>query len=132
MNEHPRPSDALEQKSEGNGPSPVFAHPSEEEFARLFDYYGVQWEYEPQRFAVEWNEAGEPTRYFTPDFYLPEYDLYIEVTTLKQRLITRKHRKIRRLRELYPHVRIKLLNVRDVEALMLKYGKGPKNTAGPK
>lgn len=98
-----------------------FAHPSEEEFARLFDYYGIRWEYEPHSFPIEWDENGRPIRYFTPDFYLPDYDLYVEVTTLKQKLITPKHRKIRKLRQLYPHLRIKLLNAKDFHQLMLKY-----------
>ena len=41
---------------------------------------------------------------FTPDFFLPEYDLYIEITTLNQKLVTKKNRKVRRLRERYPEI----------------------------
>jgi hypothetical protein len=103
-----------------------FAHQSEEEFARLFDYYGIRWEYEPRSFAVEWDDEGKSTKFFTPDFYLPDYDLYIEVTIMKQRLITKKNRKVRRLKELYPDINIKLLNVNDFKKLMLKYGVGEK------
>jgi hypothetical protein len=104
-------------------PKPVvFANRGEEEFARLFDYYNLRWEYEPHSFAVEWDADGKPTKYFTPDFYLPDYDLYVEVTTMKQRLITKKHRKIRLLKHYYPHVNVKLLNLNDFKQLMLKYG----------
>ena len=87
----------------------------------MLDYYGVPWDYEPRTFVLDRDAEGRVTSAFAPDFYLPEYDLYIEVTTLKQRLITRKHRKIRRLRELYPHVRIKLFYRRDIERLAQRY-----------
>lgn len=100
-----------------------FAHPAEEEFARLLDYYGVRWEYEPREFVLERDGEGRPTRSFTPDFYLPDQDLYIELTTMSARLAYRKTRKVRRLQELYPHIRIKLFDLRDVRALLLKYGR---------
>lgn len=104
-------------------PPTVFAHPSEAEIARLLDFYGVHWEYEPRSFPLEWDASGRPVRSFTPDFYLPDYDLFLEVTTIKPTLSNRKNRKIRRLRELYPDVMIKLLSLKDVEALLLKYGR---------
>ncbi len=100
----------------------VFSHPSEQEFARILDFYQIPWEYEPRAFALAWDENGNVTEAFTPDFYLPEQDLYIELTTMEQHLITRKHRKLRRLRELYPDVKIKLINRRAFKQLMLKYG----------
>ena len=62
---------------------------------------------------------------FTPDFYLPELDLYVELTTLKQSLVTEKNRKMRHLRELYPDVNVKLLYRRDIHRLLAKYGFGP-------
>jgi hypoxanthine phosphoribosyltransferase len=104
-------------------PPVEFAHPSEREIARLLDFYGVQWEYEPRSFPLEWDDDGRPIKSFTPDFYLPDYDLYLEVTTIKPSLANRKNRKVRLLREVYPDVQIKLLALRDVEALMTKYGK---------
>lgn len=101
----------------------VFAHPSELEIARILDFYEVHWEYEPRTFPLNWDETtGQPNQFFTPDFYLTEYDLFIEVTTMKPSLTHRKHRKIRRLRELYPAVNIKLLALKDVEALMQRFG----------
>jgi len=100
----------------------VFSHPSEQEFAHILDFYQIPWEYEPRSFALAWDENGNVTEAFTPDFYLPEQDLYIELTTMEQHLITRKHRKLRRLRELYPEVKIKLINRHAFKQLMLKYG----------
>ena len=103
----------------------VFAHNSERQFARLLDFYRVDWEYEPTAFPIEWDAAGNPVQHFRPDFHLPGFDLYIEITTLNQRLVTRKNRKVRRLRELYPGVRIKVLYQRDYLSLLAKYGLEP-------
>jgi hypothetical protein len=118
---------------------PTFAHASEEELARILDYYQVRWEYEPRRFPILWNLEGKVVESFSPDFYLPDLDLFLELTTLKQSLVRRKNRKLRRLRELYPDVRIKLLYGKDFKALMLKYGRidlaasltGPEGQARP-
>ncbi len=104
-------------------PLPVFAHASEAEMARILDFYGVQWDYEPRTFPILWNLDGAVVESFSPDFYLPELDLYLEMTTLKQRLVRKKNRKLRRLRELYPAIRIKLFYARDFRAMMLKYGR---------
>ena len=99
-----------------------FAHHSELQLAKLLDFYGVAWEYEPRTFVLEWDKAGAPVRAFTPDFYLPAYDLYIEITTLNQKLVTKKNRKVRRLAELYPDVKVKVLYQRDYISLLVKYG----------
>jgi hypothetical protein len=103
----------------------TFAHNSERQFARLLDFYRVEWEYEPTAFPIEWDAAGQPVQHFRPDFYLPGFRLYIEITTLNQRLVTKKNRKVRRLRELYPEVRIKVLYQRDYLSLLAKYGLEP-------
>ena len=103
--------------------SPAFAHASEAEMARILDFYGIAWEYEPHTFPILWNLDGDVVESFSPDFYLAELDLYLEMTTLRQKLVRKKNRKLRRLRELYPDVRIKLFYARDFRALMLKYGK---------
>jgi hypothetical protein len=100
-----------------------FAHASEAELARILDYYAVRWEYEPRTFPILWALDGKVVESFSPDFYLPDADLYIELTTLKQSLVRRKNRKLRRLRELYPDIRIKLFYGKDFRALMLKYGR---------
>jgi hypoxanthine phosphoribosyltransferase len=103
-------------------PDVVFAHPSEEQFARILDFYQVKWEYEPRTFELRWDDEGNVLEAFSPDFYLPEQDLYIELTTMEQRLITKKHRKLRRLQEVYPNINIKLVNRSEFKAMMLKYG----------
>ena len=103
--------------------TPVFAHASEAELARILDYYQVEWRYEPRTFPILFNLEGAVVESFAPDFYLPEFDLYVELTTLKQSLVRKKNRKLRRLRELYPDVRIKLFYARDFKALLLKYGR---------
>lgn len=103
--------------------SPRFAHASEAELARILDYYKVEWLYEPHVFPICWNTDGAVVESFAPDFYLPELEMYLELTTLKQSLVRRKNRKLRRLRELYPMLRIKLFYARDFKALLLKYGR---------
>ena len=100
-----------------------FAHASEAEMARILDFYEVRWAYEPTTFPILWNLEGDVVESFAPDFYLPELDMFLEMTTLKQRLVRKKNRKLRRLRELYPDVRIKLFYARDFRAMMLKYGR---------
>jgi hypothetical protein len=104
-------------------PSTPFAHASEAEMARILDFYAVRWEYEPHTFPLMWNLDGDVVESFSPDFYLPDHDLYLEMTTLRQKLVRKKNRKLRRLRDLYPDVNIKLFYARDFRALMLKYGK---------
>ncbi len=99
-----------------------FAHPSERVFARLMDFYGIEWEYEPRTFPLEWNDQGAAIEAFTPDFYLPEMDLYVELTTMKQSLVTRKNRKVKRLREQYPNVNIRVFYQKDIEDLIFKLG----------
>ncbi len=101
---------------------PKFSHPSEAEFASLLDYFGVPWEYEPRTFVLREDEQGNPIEAFSPDFYLPEQDLYIEMTTMRQKLITKKNGKVRRLRERYPHVNIKLFTRQDFRTLLAHWG----------
>ena len=99
-----------------------FAHASERQFAQLLDFYAIAWEYEPRSFDIEWDREGRVTQRFTPDFYLPEFDLYIEITTLNQKLVTKKNRKVRRLRERYPEITCKIFYQRDYLNLVSKYG----------
>jgi len=102
-----------------------FAHNSERQFAKLLDFYAIAWEYEPRTFVLERDRAGHSVQAFTPDFYLPVYDLFIEITTLNQKLVTKKNRKARRLTELFPDVQIKVLYQRDYLHLLVKYGLEP-------
>jgi hypothetical protein len=100
----------------------AFGHPSEEVFANLLDFYRIRWEYEPRSFPLQWDKGGRVIEAFTPDFYLPDVDLYIELTTMKQALVTRKNRKIRMLKAVYPHINVQVLYQRDIQDLILKYG----------
>ena len=101
---------------------PAFVHPIEAEFARILDYYGIRWEYEPRTFELDWNEEGGVTLAFSPDFYLPDQDLYVELTTVRPKQITRKNRKMRLMRERYPNINVKLLKRSDLRDMMVKYG----------
>jgi len=100
-----------------------FAHVSEEELARLFDFYRIAWQYEPRTFPIAYDPSGRPVEFFTPDFYLPEYDLFIELTVQKPAHNTRKNRKLRLLREHHPDVKVKLFTRRDVERLFSRLAK---------
>jgi len=101
---------------------PRFVNKAELEVAKLLDFYGIRWEYEPRTFVLETDEEGRVIEAARPDFYLPDQDLYVEITTMKQSLVTRKNRKIRKLKERYPDVKVKLFYRRDIERLVEKYG----------
>ena len=96
---------------------PRFAHEAEVEYAKILDYHGIPWMYEPRTFVLERDDDGKVVEAFTPDFYLPEQDLFIELTVMKQSLVTRKNRKLRELKRLYPEVKVKLFYRRDIERL---------------
>ncbi len=101
---------------------PSFAHPSEKDFAGVLDFYRIRWEYEPRTFLIEADNDGKVREEFTPDFYLPDLNLYIELTTLRQKLVTKKNRKIRRLKELYPNINIKIFYGKDYRRLLHRFG----------
>jgi len=100
----------------------TFAHQSEQIFANLLDFYRIAWEYEPRTFPIHWDADGKVAESFTPDFYLPEFDLYVELTTMKQSLVTKKNRKVRLLKELNPALNIQVFYQKDFENLVFKYG----------
>jgi hypothetical protein len=108
------------QEYRGSSP-PRFVNGAERECARLFDYYGIPWLYEPRTFVLAEDADGNPLEAFTPDFYLPDQELYIEVTLMRQALAFRKHRKVRLLHERHPEVRIKLFERRDMERLARRF-----------
>jgi hypothetical protein len=102
--------------------TPVFQNEAELECAKILDYYGVPWLYEPRTFELEVDENGRVLEAFAPDFYLPEQDLYLEITVMKQSLVTRKNRKLRKMKERYPDINVKLFYKRDIERLGQRYG----------
>ena len=99
-----------------------FANESEQEFARILDFYKIKWEYEPTTFPIAWDDEGYVRESFTPDFYLPDYGIFIELTTMKQSLVTKKNRKVRLFEEHYPDIPIKLFYGKDYKALLVKFG----------
>ncbi len=99
-----------------------FAHPSERLFAALLDVSGIRWSYEPVEFALRWDDGGSPRSGFRPDFWLPEHQCFVELTTADQRLVTRKNAKVRRLRELYPEVDLVVVYQRDFLSLLERHG----------
>lgn len=111
-----------EIRNNSNGDGPSFSHPAEATFAQILDYYGIEWLYEPHTFPLDWDEKGNVLEAFSPDFFLPQENLYIELTTLRPELTTKKNRKLRRMSELYPQVNIKLFRRRELHDLMVKYG----------
>ena len=98
-----------------------FMHSSEEEFASMLDFYRIRWDYEPKTFLLEWDSEGNVIEAFSPDFYLPDQDLYIELTTQKPKQAWRKNRKIRRMKELYPDVNVRLIDKKGFESLLKKH-----------
>ncbi|HEX2755546.1 MAG TPA: hypothetical protein VHM48_08785 [Candidatus Limnocylindrales bacterium] len=114
---------SLDDVAPPDRPTPAFAHASEAEMARILDFYRIRWEYEPHTFPILWNLDGTVVESFSPDFWLPDLELYLEMTTLRQKLVRKKNRKLRRIRELYPDIRVKLFYARDFRALMLKFGR---------
>lgn len=100
-----------------------FAHPAEADFASFLDFYRIRWQYEPRSFPLRWRD-GRIAEMFTPDFYLPERDVFVELTTMKQSLVTRKNRKIRRLRELYPNVNVMLVDRKAFHEILGRFGYG--------
>jgi len=99
-----------------------FANESEQEFARILDFYKISWEYEPTTFPIAWDAEGYVRESFTPDFYLPDYGIFIELTTMKQSLVTKKNRKVRLFEQHYPDIPIKLFYGKDYKALLVKFG----------
>jgi hypoxanthine phosphoribosyltransferase len=99
---------------------PEFAHPVERELARLLDLHGVTWQYEPTTFVLERHPDGRIREAFTPDFYLPEQDVFVETTVMRQRLTARKNRKVRKLRERYG-VLVAVLYRRDILRLAQRW-----------
>lgn len=104
----------------------VFAHPSEAEFVDLLTFYGIRWQYEPHTFILRETPDGRPDVGFSPDFYLPDHDLYVELTTRKPNLMDKKRRQVEALQARFPHIRIKLLTRSEYTVLARKLAaRGP-------
>ena len=111
----------LAAPARGDAVKREFSHPTEEIFANVLDFYQIAWQYEPRSFPLQWDKDGKVIEAFTPDFYLPELEIFVELTAMKQALVTRKNRKIRLLRAIYPHVNVQVLYQKDLQDLIMKY-----------
>ena len=100
----------------------AFAHASERVAAEILDFYRIRWQYEPKTFPLEWDGRGRVISSFSPDFYLSDFDVYIELTTMSQKLVTKKNRKLRRMKELYPEVNVKIFYQKDFRRLLARFG----------
>ena len=96
----------------------AFKNETEEEFARILSMYNIEWLYEPKTFPVEWDAEGNVTMAISPDFYLPRFNLYLELTTMDQRYVTKKNKKMRLVRELYPGTNIRIVYKKDFNELV--------------
>lgn len=105
-----------------DAPPVRFANLSERIFANLLTLYDVAWRYEPLEFPLAWDDHGVPTRAFRPDFYLPALGTFVELTVLEQRLVTKKNRKVREFRVLYPEVPLQVVYRGDFMALVARHG----------
>lgn len=102
---------------------PDFKHPAESEFARILDMYHIDWKYEPKTFPIEWDAEGNVTSAFSPDFYLPKFDTYLELTTMNQKYVTMKNRKAKMVQELYPGTNVKIVYKKDFQSLVERFSK---------
>lgn len=100
---------------------PLLKNQAEIDFARLLDMYHIDWKYEPKTFPVEWDAQGNVTSAFSPDFYLTKFDTYIELTTMNQKYVTEKNKKVKKLRELYPGTHIKVVYRKDFHSLVERF-----------
>ena len=101
------------------------AHPAEWIYARLLDSVRIAYSYESEMLPITWNEDGEPTQFFSPDFFLPDVRAprsdgtryegrFVEITTCRRKLVTKKHRKLRHARDLYPQYEFLIVYRQDI------------------
>jgi len=125
INKEKRGLEEVSEKTLGKMPKrdkkPEFKHPAEEEFARILDMYNIEWEYEPHTFPLKWDAEGNVTMAFSPDFYLVKFDTYLELTTMEQKYVTTKNKKVRMMNELYPDINVKIVYKKDFNSLVKRF-----------
>ena len=89
----------------------------EANIARLFNYLGIRWQHQPKIFNLV-------SQNYTPDFYLPDDDIYIEVKNFLWKYSKIRDRKFRKL---YPDIKLTLLLKKDYLELEKKYSNLIKN-----
>jgi hypothetical protein len=112
-------SDASAQRPDK---SVVFKNQSEKEFAKILDMHHIDWEYEPRTFPIKWDTEGNVTQAFSPDFYLPRFNTFIELTTMNQRYVTEKKKKVQLLKKLYPGTNVNIVFKKDFHTLAKRFG----------
>lgn len=112
----------LEAPREDKDKTVVFKNASEEEFAQILDMHNIEWEYEPRTFPIKWDTEGNITLAFRPDFYLPRFDTYIELTTMEQKYVSDKKKKVQLLKKLYPGTNINIVFKNDFYSLVNRFG----------
>ncbi len=110
-----------EQVEDANDNTIIFKHPSEEEFAKILDMHSIEWEYEPRTFPTRWDTEGNVTQAFSPDFYLPRFNTYIELTTMNQKYVSEKKKKVALLKKLYPGTNINIVFKDDFNTLVKRF-----------
>lgn len=114
LHEQQQETDAINNKTRMTS----FKNPEETEFASILDMYNIEWIYEPKTFPIEWDTDGNITQAFSPDFYLPGLDQYIELTIMNQKYVTQKNKKAKKLQELYPGINISIVYKKDFQSLI--------------
>lgn len=99
----------------------VYKNPSEEEFAKILNLYELKWEYEPRTFPIKWDAEGNIIQAFSPDFYLPDFDTYIELTIMNQKYTSVKKKKVELLKKLYPGININIVFKEDYHNLIKRF-----------
>jgi hypothetical protein len=84
--------------------------------ARILKHFSIEYSFEQKSFLLNKPEGGQ-TRY-TPDFYLPQYDTYIEV---KGRWYSDGKSKFQLCKEQYPNIKIKLVDGKKYKRLEKRY-----------
>ena len=104
----------------GASETPRFAHPVERALSGVLDELGVRWRYEPHTFVLGRHPSGSVSAAFTPDFYLPDLDLYLECSVARTGLLRRKRRKIEATQRRYGVV-VHLVRRSDFETLVRRW-----------
>lgn len=110
-----------EVNAEKKRTSIIFKNESEEEFAKVLDMYNLEWDYEPRTFPLKWDSDGNITQAFSPDFYLPRFDTYIELTIMNQKYTSTKKKKMELLKKLYPKTNISIVYKNDYHNLIRRF-----------
>lgn len=71
----------------------------EANFARILNLLKIKWVFQPESFDLKFQK-------YTPDFYLPEYDLYVEI---KNFLSNYSAKRDKAFRKLYPDKNLSLI-----------------------